>query len=149
MGICIKKMREMYFDPYFRPILAECIVSTNIFRPLQRLQSTGRAKHPQIARYMGPIWRRQDPFLPHEPCYLGSLSEIQPSAPGHGPKAMWRCARNKPFSHTPSQPPMLHICIGEYCPVTMIVADSGHQVRCIPWVQMGTFNKEIGFLCGL
>ena len=23
------------------------------------------------------------------------------------------------------------------------------QVRCIPWVQMGTFNKEIGFLCGL
>ena len=26
---------------------------------------------------------------------------------------------------------------------------SGHQVRCIPWVQMGTFNKEIGFLCGL
>ena len=27
----------------------------------------------------------------------------------------------------------------------MIVPDSGHQVRCIPWVQMGTFNKEIGF----
>ena len=22
---------------------------------------------------------------------------------------------------------------------------SGHQVRCVPWVQMGTFNKEIGF----
>ena len=31
----------------------------------------------------------------------------------------------------------------------MIVLASGHQVRCIPWVQMGTFNKEIGFLCGL
>ena len=26
---------------------------------------------------------------------------------------------------------------------------SGQQVRCIPWVQMGTFNKEINFLCGL
>ena len=26
---------------------------------------------------------------------------------------------------------------------------SGHQVCCIPWVQMGTFNKEISFLCGL
>ena len=36
----------------------------------------------------------------------------------------------------------------EYGPVTMIVPASGHQVRCIPWVQMGTFNKEIGFLCG-
>ena len=31
----------------------------------------------------------------------------------------------------------------------MIVPASGHQVRCIPWVQMGTFHKEIGFLCGL
>ena len=31
----------------------------------------------------------------------------------------------------------------------MIVPASGHQVRCIPWVQMGTFNKEIGLLCGL
>ena len=31
----------------------------------------------------------------------------------------------------------------------MIVPASGHQVRCIPWVQMGTFYKEIGFLCGL
>ena len=31
----------------------------------------------------------------------------------------------------------------------MIVPASGHQVRCIPWVQMGTFNKEIGILCGL
>ena len=31
----------------------------------------------------------------------------------------------------------------------MIVPASGHQVHCIPWVQMGTFNKEIGFLCGL
>ena len=37
----------------------------------------------------------------------------------------------------------------EYGPVNMIVPASGHQVRCIPWVQMGTFNKEIGFLCGL
>ena len=27
----------------------------------------------------------------------------------------------------------------------MIVPASGHQVRCIPWVQMGTFDKEIGF----
>ena len=25
----------------------------------------------------------------------------------------------------------------------MIVLASRHQVRCIPWVQMGTFNKEI------
>ena len=33
--------------------------------------------------------------------------------------------------------------------VTMIVPASGHQVRCIPWVQIGTFNKEIGLLCGL
>ena len=31
----------------------------------------------------------------------------------------------------------------------MIVPAFAHQVRCIPWVQMGTFNKEIGFLCGL
>ena len=31
----------------------------------------------------------------------------------------------------------------------MIVPVSGNQVRCIPWVQMGTFNKEISFLCGL
>ena len=27
----------------------------------------------------------------------------------------------------------------------MIVPASGQQVRCIRWVQMGTFNKEIGF----
>ena len=27
----------------------------------------------------------------------------------------------------------------------MIGPASGHQVRCIPWVQMGTFNKEIDF----
>ena len=27
----------------------------------------------------------------------------------------------------------------------MIVPASGHQVRCIPWVKMGTFNKEIVF----
>ena len=33
----------------------------------------------------------------------------------------------------------------QYGPVTMIVPVSGHQVRCIPWVQMGTFYKEIGF----
>ena len=26
---------------------------------------------------------------------------------------------------------------------------SGHQVCCILWLQMDTFNKEIGFLCGL
>ena len=31
----------------------------------------------------------------------------------------------------------------------MIVPASGHQVRCIPWLQMGTYNKEIVFLCGL
>ena len=39
--------------------------------------------------------------------------------------------------------------IHKYGPVTMIVPASGHQVRCIPWVQMGTFNKDIDFLCGL
>ena len=27
----------------------------------------------------------------------------------------------------------------------MIVPASDHQVRCIPWVQMGTFNKDISF----
>ena len=37
----------------------------------------------------------------------------------------------------------------EYGPVTMIVPASGHQVCCIPWVQMGTFNKEVSFLGGL
>ena len=37
----------------------------------------------------------------------------------------------------------------QYGPMTLIAPASGHQVRCIPWVQMGTFNKEIGFLCGL
>ena len=37
----------------------------------------------------------------------------------------------------------------KYGPVTMIVPASSHQVRCILWVQMGTFNKEFGFLCGL
>ena len=37
----------------------------------------------------------------------------------------------------------------QYSPVAMIVPATGHQVRCIPWMQMGTFNKEIGFLCGL
>ena len=37
----------------------------------------------------------------------------------------------------------------EYSTVTMIVPASGHQIHCIPWVEMATFNKEIGFLCGL
>ena len=38
----------------------------------------------------------------------------------------------------------------QYGPVTMIVPPaSGHQVRRIPWVQMDTFNKIIGILCGL
>ena len=32
----------------------------------------------------------------------------------------------------------------QYGPMRMIIPASGHQVRCIPWVQMGTFNKEIG-----
>ena len=32
----------------------------------------------------------------------------------------------------------------QYGPVTMIVPASGQQVHCITWVQMGTFNKEIG-----
>ena len=36
----------------------------------------------------------------------------------------------------------------QYGPVTMIVSASGHQIRCLPWVQMGTFNKKFGFLCG-
>ena len=39
--------------------------------------------------------------------------------------------------------------VTEYGPVTMILPASGHQVRCIPWVQMGTFNIKIGLLCGL
>ena len=39
--------------------------------------------------------------------------------------------------------------ITQYGQVTVIVPAYGHQVRCIPWVQMGTFNKEIVFLCGL
>ena len=30
-------------------------------------------------------------------------------------------------------------------PVTMIVPASGYQIRCIPWVQMDTFNKGVGF----
>ena len=37
----------------------------------------------------------------------------------------------------------------EYGSVTMIVPAFGQQVRCIPWMQMGIFNEEIGFLCGL
>ena len=37
--------------------------------------------------------------------------------------------------------------VQQYGPVTMIVPASGHQVCCIPWVQTGTFNKEISFLC--
>ena len=41
------------------------------------------------------------------------------------------------------------VSVEQYGPVTMIVPASGHQVRCIPWVQMGTFYKKIGFLCGL
>ena len=43
----------------------------------------------------------------------------------------------------------ISVYIIEYGPVTMIVPASGHQVRCIPWVQMGTFIKEIALLCGL
>ena len=31
----------------------------------------------------------------------------------------------------------------------MVVLTTGHQVRCIPWVQVAMFNKGIGFLCGL
>ena len=27
-----------------------------------------------------------------------------------------------------------------------MIVPASDQVRCIPWVQMGTFNKEIGFL---
>ena len=42
-----------------------------------------------------------------------------------------------------------HEMVPQYGLVTMIVSASGHQVRCIPWVQMGTFNKTTGFLCGL
>ena len=33
----------------------------------------------------------------------------------------------------------------QYGPVTMIVPAFGHQVRCIPWVQMGTFKKWSAF----
>ena len=39
--------------------------------------------------------------------------------------------------------------LGHNRPVTMIVPASCHQVRCISWVQMGTFNEKIGFLSGL
>ena len=31
----------------------------------------------------------------------------------------------------------------QYGPVTMIVPASGHQVSCIRWVQMGTFNNQL------
>ena len=31
----------------------------------------------------------------------------------------------------------------------MIVLATGHQVRCILWVQVAIFNKGIGFLCEL
>ena len=34
-------------------------------------------------------------------------------------------------------------------PVTMVVLTTGHQVRCILWIQVAIFNKGIGFLCGL
>ena len=30
----------------------------------------------------------------------------------------------------------------QYGPMTMIVAASGHQAHCIPWVLMGQFNEE-------
>ena len=30
----------------------------------------------------------------------------------------------------------------QYGPMTMIVLASGHQFRCIPWVQMGTFKER-------
>ena len=36
--------------------------------------------------------------------------------------------------------------LSPYGPVTMIVLASGHQVCCMPWMQMGAFNKEVGFL---
>ena len=39
--------------------------------------------------------------------------------------------------------------LDQYGPVTMIVPASDHQVRSRPWVQRGTFNREIGFLCWL
>ena len=33
--------------------------------------------------------------------------------------------------------------------MTILVLTTGHQVRCILWVQGGTYNKGIGFLCVL
>ena len=36
--------------------------------------------------------------------------------------------------------------VGKYGPVTMIAPASGHQVHCIPWVQMGTFNRDQLFM---
>ena len=43
---------------------------------------------------------------------------------------------------------MMHALPLQYGPLTMILPASGHQVRCIPWLPMGTLNKEMGFLCG-
>ena len=33
--------------------------------------------------------------------------------------------------------------------MAVLVLATGHQVRCMLWVQMATFNEGIGFLCGL
>ena len=59
------------------------------------------------------------------------------------------CWSHLHYAARPSLTPPYNNGNNQYGPVTMIVLASGHQVRCIPWVQMGTFNKEIGFLCGL
>ena len=69
------------------------------------------------------------------PCYNLNLAEME----------KWL---NKATSQY-SQEPMSYTAHTKYGPVTMIVPATGHQVRCISWVQMGTFNEEIGFLCGL
>ena len=33
--------------------------------------------------------------------------------------------------------------------MTMVLFATGHKVRCILWVQVAIFNKEVGLLCGL
>ena len=45
------------------------------------------------------------------------------------------------------QSPVVVMISQQYCDLEWSIRSS--EVRCIPWVQMGTFNKEIGFLCGL
>ena len=46
-------------------------------------------------------------------------------------------------SHIPNRYLTVHVhVLSQYDPVTMIVPASSHQVRCILWVQMGTFQQR-------